>query len=116
MRRSYQRMNYKEGILAAIAGLNDRRYGSSELAIRRYMQSRMPENKKWLNNVFLRVLKELRLENEIYKVKTKYKLVSPARKKKVRMYSSFCLQSLFFLGVYSHNSIVPTNLSDPASK
>ena len=76
-------MNYKEGILAAITELNDRT-GSSEVAIRHFMRRRMPANKKWLNNVFLRALKKLRLENEIYKNRPhSYKLTSPAMKKKV---------------------------------
>jgi linker histone H1 and H5 family len=49
-------MSYKAGIAAAIGELKDRN-GSSMIAIKKVMQSKLPADKKWMNNQFLTALK-----------------------------------------------------------
>jgi histone H1/5 len=51
-------MSYKSGITAAIAELKDRS-GSSMISIKKYMQSNLPADKKWMNTQFLNALKTL---------------------------------------------------------
>ena len=49
-------MSYKAGIYEAIAELKDRS-GSSMIAIKKYMQAKLPKDKQWQNAVFLSTLK-----------------------------------------------------------
>ena len=49
-------MSYKEGIVEAITELKDRT-GSSMIAIKKYMQEKLPKDKKWQNAIFLKALK-----------------------------------------------------------
>lgn len=71
-------MSYKAGVFAAITELKDRT-GSSSIAIKKHMQANMASDKKWLNAVFLKALKDGVASGEFVKVKASYKL-SPVAK------------------------------------
>lgn len=49
-------MSYKAGIADAITELKDRN-GSSMIAIKKFMQAKMPADKKWMNATFLSSIK-----------------------------------------------------------
>ena len=49
-------MSYKAGIAAAIADMNDR-MGSSMISIKKWMQAKLPADKKWMNAQYLSSLK-----------------------------------------------------------
>ena len=70
-------MSYKAGIIKAITELKDRT-GSSSIAIKKHMQAEMGD-KKWLNGMFLKALKDGVTSGVFIKVKASYKL-SPAAK------------------------------------
>ena len=70
-------MSYKAGIIAAITELKDST-GSSQIAIKKHMQAEMGD-KKWLNGMFLKALKDGVAAGTFVKVKASYKL-SPAAK------------------------------------
>jgi histone H1/5 len=72
-------MSYKEGIISAVTELNDRS-GSSMIAIKKYMQEHLPEDKKWLNATFLTVLKNGVAAGEFGKTKNSYTLTEKFRK------------------------------------
>ena len=61
-------MSYKAGIAAAIADMKERN-GSSLISIKKWMQSKLPADKKWLNAQFLQALKSAVLAGELVKVK-----------------------------------------------
>ena len=97
--QSISTMSYKAGIVAAITELKDRT-GSSTIAIKKHMQENMAADKKWLNGMFLKALKDGVAAGDFVKVKASYKLSpaakaaakkkaapkkKPAPKKKVRM-------------------------------
>src|SRR6056300_387165 len=65
-------MSYKAGIIKAITELKNRT-GSSYIAIKKHMQANMGD-KKWLNGVFLKALKDGVASGEFVKVKASYKL------------------------------------------
>merc|ERR1712160_187594 len=66
--------------MGAIEELKDRN-GSSMIAIKKFMQSKMPADKKWLNATFLTALKNGVTAGDLIQVKNSYKL-SPEFKKK----------------------------------
>lgn len=70
-------MSYKAGIIKAITELKDRT-GSSSIAIKKHMQANMGD-KKWLNGVFLKALKDGVDSGEFVKVKASYKLSAAAK-------------------------------------
>ena len=72
-------MSYKAGITKAIDEMKDRT-GSSMQAIKKHMQAEMGD-KKWLNGMFLKALKDGVEKGDFIKVKASYKL-SPAAKAK----------------------------------
>lgn len=49
-------MSYKLGIVQAITELKERS-GSSTIALKKFMQAKMPKDKKWMNAMFLTALK-----------------------------------------------------------
>ncbi len=49
-------MSYKAGISAAIADMSDR-MGSSMISIKKWMQAKLPADKKWMNAQYLTSLK-----------------------------------------------------------
>ena len=49
-------MSYRAGIIEAITEMKDRT-GSSMIAIKKHMQSKLPSDKKWQNATFLTALK-----------------------------------------------------------
>ena len=61
-------MSYKAGISAAIADMKDRN-GSSLIAIKKWMQAKLPADKKWMNTQFLQSLKSGVTANEFVQVK-----------------------------------------------
>lgn len=73
-------MSYKAGIVKAIEELKDRT-GSSMIAIKKHMQALMPADKKWMNAMFLKALKDGVKAGDFTQVKNSYKL-SPDFKKK----------------------------------
>lgn len=66
-------MSYKAGIVVAITELKDRS-GSSMIAIKKFMQDKLPAEKKWQNAVFLSALKSGVASGDFVKVKNSYKL------------------------------------------
>jgi histone H1/5 len=71
-------MSYKTGIKAAIIALKERT-GSSSVAIKKHMQDNMPADKKWMNGMFLKALKDGVAAGEFIKVKGSYKLSAAAK-------------------------------------
>lgn len=61
-------MSYKAGITAAIADMKERN-GSSLISIKKWMQAKLPADKKWLNAQFLQALKTAVTSGEFVKVK-----------------------------------------------
>jgi len=85
-------MSYKTGIITAITELKDRT-GSSSIAIKKHMQDNLPADKKWMNGMFLKALKDGVAAGDFVKVKASYKLSAASKtaakkkaapKKKVR--------------------------------
>src|SRR6056300_609135 len=70
-------MSYKAGIIKAITELKNRT-GSSYIAIKKHMQANMGD-KKWLNGVFLKALKDGVASGEFVKRKASYKLSAAAK-------------------------------------
>ena len=70
-------MSYKAGIVKAITELKDRT-GSSSIAIKKHMQAEMGD-KKWLNGIFLKALKDGVAAGDFIKVKASYKLSPEAK-------------------------------------
>jgi RNA-binding protein YhbY len=64
-------MSYKAGIAAAIADMKERN-GSSLISIKKWMQAKLPADKKWLNAQFLQALKTAVTAGELVKVKVQY--------------------------------------------
>jgi len=73
-------MSYKAGIVAAITELKDRT-GSSTIAIKKHMQENMAADKKWLNGMFLKALKDGVAKGDLIKEKASYKLSAAAKAK-----------------------------------
>lgn len=67
------KMSYKEGIIKAISELKDRT-GSSMPAIKKHMMTNMGEDKKWMNAVFLKALKNGVKSGMFLQNKNSYKL------------------------------------------
>jgi histone H1/5 len=63
-------MSYKAGIAAAIADMKERN-GSSLISIKKWMQAKLPADKKWLNAQFLQALKSAVASGEFIKVKVR---------------------------------------------
>jgi histone H1/5 len=61
-------MSYKAGITAAITEMKERN-GSSLISIKKWMQSKLPTDKKWINNLFLSSLKSGVAAGEFVQVK-----------------------------------------------
>ena len=64
---------YKAGVIVAITELKDRS-GSSSIAIKKYMQASISENKKWKNDTFLSTMKKMVVDGDLVQVKASYKL------------------------------------------
>ena len=77
---SHFTMSYKEGIVEAITELKDRT-GSSMIAIKKYMQDKLPKDKKWQNAIFLKTLKAGVEKGDFIKNKNSYKLSADFKKK-----------------------------------
>jgi histone H1/5 len=75
-------MSYKAGIVDAIAELKDRT-GSSMIAIKKLMMSKIPADKKWQNATFLQSLKAGVAAGDFVKVRASYKLSQDYKKKTV---------------------------------
>lgn len=73
-------MTYKEGIIEAIAELKDRT-GSSMMAIKKVMMTKIPKDKKWQNTLFLQTLKKCVADGTLVQVKNSYKLSADYKKK-----------------------------------
>jgi hypothetical protein len=80
-------MTYKQGIVGAIQELGDRS-GSSSIAIRKVMQSKLPKDKKWLNATYLAALKTGVANGEFIQNKNSYKLSAEHKKKLTKSSSS----------------------------
>lgn len=76
-------MSYKEGIINAITELKDRK-GSSMIAIKKYMQDKLPKDKKWLNATFLNALKAGVAAGDFVQTKNSYKLSAEFKKKSTK--------------------------------
>eukprot|EP00986_Skeletonema_menzelii_P009411 scaffold4277_cov140-Skeletonema_menzelii.AAC.4 len=72
-------MSYKAGIIQAITELKDRT-GSSSIAIKKRMQAEMGD-KKWLNGMFLKALKDGVAAGDLVKVEDSFKLSADFKKK-----------------------------------
>mmetsp|Transcript_19692 Transcript_19692/g.33639 ORF Transcript_19692/g.33639 Transcript_19692/m.33639 type:complete len:188 (-) Transcript_19692:444-1007(-) len=77
--RTDDRMSYKAGIIEAIQELKDRN-GSSMIAIKKVMQSRIPKGKTWKNYTFLTTLKTGVASGEFIQIKNSYKLAPDFKK------------------------------------
>ena len=75
-------MSYKAGIIKAIEELKDRS-GSSMISIKKHMQAHMPADKKWMNAMFLKALKDGVKAGDFTQVKSSYKLSADFKKKAV---------------------------------
>ena len=73
-------MSYKAGIVEAITELKDRN-GSSMIAIKKYMQAKLPKDKKWQNATFLQALKSGVAAGDFVQHKQSYKLSAEFKKK-----------------------------------
>jgi histone H1/5 len=73
-------MSYKAGIVDAIQELGDRS-GSSSIAIRKVMQSKLPKGKKWQNTTYLTALKTGVANGDFVQNKNSYKLSAEYKKK-----------------------------------
>ncbi len=73
-------MSYKAGIIKAIDELKDRT-GSSMIAIKKHMQANMPSDKKWMNAMFLKALKDAVTTGDLVQTKQSYKLSADFKKK-----------------------------------
>ena len=72
-------VSYKAGIFDAISALNDRT-GSSSVAIKKHMQANLPEDKKWMNTVYLKALNKAVANGELTKNKRSFKLSTATSK------------------------------------
>jgi histone H1/5 len=73
-------MTYKEAIIEAISELKDRT-GSSMMAIKKVMMTKIPKDKKWQNTLFLQTLKKCVADGTLVQVKSSYKLSAEYKKK-----------------------------------
>ncbi|KAL7493635.1 hypothetical protein ACHAWT_004643 [Skeletonema menzelii] len=74
-------MSYKAGIIQAITELKDRT-GSSSIAIKKRMQVQAEMgDKKWLNGMFLKALKDGVAAGDLVKVEDSFKLSADFKKK-----------------------------------
>jgi histone H1/5 len=73
-------MSYKAGIVEAITELKDRT-GSSMISIKKFMQDKLPKEKKWQNATFLKALKDGVEKGDFVKNKNSYKLSADFKKK-----------------------------------
>lgn len=71
---------YKVGVLQSILSLRERS-GSSLQKIKQRMQSTLPPNKSWINNIFLKAVKSLVSDGDLTQVKGKYKLSAGFRQR-----------------------------------
>ncbi len=74
-------MSYKAGIIKAISSLKDHRTGSSMIAIKKHMQADLPSDKKWMNAMFLKALKDGVTAGDFVQNKQSYKLSADCKKK-----------------------------------
>ena len=74
------KMSYKAGIIKAIEELKDRT-GSSMISIKKHMQANMPADKKWMNAMFLKALKDGVKAGDFTQAKGSYKLSADYKKK-----------------------------------
>merc|ERR1711897_124818 len=74
-------MSYKAGIIEAIEELKERS-GSSAIAIKKYMQAKLPKDKKWKNGMFLMALKNGVASGDFVQNKNSYKLSTDFKKKR----------------------------------
>ena len=72
-------MSYKAGIIEAITELKDRT-GSSMISIKKFMQDKLPADKKWQNATFLLALKNGVTAGDFVKNKNSYKLSADFKK------------------------------------
>lgn len=72
-------VSYKAGIFDAISALNDCT-GSSSIAIKKHMQANLPEDKKWMNTVYLKALNKAVANGELIKNKRSFKLSTATSK------------------------------------
>lgn len=63
-------MSYKAGIIQAISELKDRN-GSSMIAIKKFMQDKLPKDKTWQNATFLQALKSSVTAGDLVQVKVR---------------------------------------------
>lgn len=75
-------MSYRAGIIEAVSELKDRT-GSSMIAIKKFMQEKLPKDKKWQNATFLAALKTGVEKGEFIKLKNSYKLSADFKKKAI---------------------------------
>lgn len=80
-------MTYKQGIVDAIQERGDRS-GSSSIAVRKVMQSKLPRDKKWLNATYFAALKTGVANGEFIQNKNSYKLSAEYKKKLTKSSSS----------------------------
>ena len=73
-------MSYKAGIIQAITELKDRT-GSSSIAIKKHMQANLPADKKWINGMFLKALKDGVAAGDLVQVEDSFKLSADFKKK-----------------------------------
>jgi histone H1/5 len=66
-------MSYKAGISAAIADMKERN-GSSLSSIKKWMQAKLPADKKWMNTLFLTSLKSGVTAGEFVQIKVRYRI------------------------------------------
>merc|ERR1719188_2521355 len=76
-------MSYKAGIIEAIEELKERS-GSSSIAIKKYMQAKLPKDKKWKNGMFLLALKNGVTSGDFVQNKNSYKLSADFKKKRAK--------------------------------
>jgi histone H1/5 len=75
-------MSYKVGIVEAIGELKDRT-GSSMIALKKLMMSKLPKDKKWQNATFLASLKSGVASGDFVQIKSSYKLSADYKKKAI---------------------------------
>merc|ERR1712194_742827 len=80
-------MSYKAGIIEAIEELKERS-GSSSIAVKKYMQAKLPKDKKWKNGMFLMALKNGVASGDFVQIKNSYKLSPDFKKNKAKASSA----------------------------
>ena len=96
-------MSYKAGIVKAIEELKDRT-GSSMISIKKHMQANMPADKKWMNAMFLKALKDGVKSGDFTQVKNSYKLSADFKKKAVAATKPKKVSS--FSAVYHYSNVI----------